>query len=167
MRASSSHLATRPTFDRRAHLVGAGDGSNGVRVAAGVLIGSLLIAGALLVRAAGAHTTHACPCRYPGGVAAPGAVICLDVGGKRSLARCEMVLNNSSWRLLNEPCPIASLTKPGRADRLTAARATGDGSTKLVSPGMDRYQALPRRAEFTIADIERVEGARPVPTAAE
>jgi hypothetical protein len=112
MLTSSSHLTTRPLFDKRAHLVGTGAGSNDVRIAAGVLIGSLLIAGALLVRAAGAHTTHPCPCRHPGGVAPPGAVICLNVDGKRSLARCEMVLNNSSWRFLDESCPIASLTEP-------------------------------------------------------
>jgi hypothetical protein len=75
----------------------------------------LLIAAALLVRAAGAHTTFPCPCRYPGGVASPGAVICLDVDGKRSLARCEMILNNSSWRFLDEPCPSASLRNPATA----------------------------------------------------
>jgi hypothetical protein len=113
MSASSSHLTTHPTFERRAHLLGIGTGSDGVRVGAGILIASMLIAGALLVRAA-AHTTHPCPCRYPGGVAAPGAVICLDVGGKRSLARCEMVLNNSSWHFLDAPCPIASPRKPAR-----------------------------------------------------
>jgi hypothetical protein len=71
-----------------------------------------MIAGALLAGAAGAHTTFPCPCRYPGGVAPPGAVVCLDVNGKRSLARCEMVLNNSSWRFLHRPCPIASPAQP-------------------------------------------------------
>lgn len=110
MLTSSSHLTTHSTVDRRAHLVGTGAGSNGVRVAAGILIGSLLIAGALLVHAAGAHTTHACPCRYPGGVAPPGAVICLN----GTLARCEMVLNNSSWRFLDKSCPIASLPRSAR-----------------------------------------------------
>ena len=75
-------------------------------------LGGLLIAGALLAGAAGAHTTFPCPCRHPGGVAPPGAVVCLDVNGKRSLARCEMVLNNSSWRFLDKPCPIASPARP-------------------------------------------------------
>ena len=104
---SSIHLTTQ-----RTHLADTGAGSNGVRIAAGVLIASLLVAGALLVHAAGAHTTHPCPCRYSGGVAPPGTVICLNVNGSRSLARCEMVLNNPSWHILQEPCPIASLIKP-------------------------------------------------------
>jgi hypothetical protein len=86
--------------------------------AAGVLNSSLLIAGELLVHAAGAHTTHACPCRYSGGVALSGAVICLNVEGKSSLARCEMVLNNSSWHFLNKSCPIASLTRRVRPGQL-------------------------------------------------
>ena len=93
---------------------GVGKGRNGARVAAGLPIASALIAGALLFRAAGAHTTHACPCRYPGGVAPPGAVVCLNVDGKRSLARCEMVLNNSSWRFLNQSCPIALPAQPAK-----------------------------------------------------
>ena len=83
-----------------------------MQIAACLGLGALAIAAALLAGAAGAHTTHPCPCRYPGGVAPPGAVVCLDVNGKRSLARCEMVLNNSSWRFLDKPCPIASPARP-------------------------------------------------------
>ncbi len=92
--------------------VGSGTRSDATRLAAIVLAGALLIAGALLAGVAGAHTTRPCPCRHPGGVAAPGAVVCLDVDGKRSLARCEMVLNNSSWRFLDQPCPIDAPTRP-------------------------------------------------------
>jgi hypothetical protein len=88
--------------------------SNSARVSVGVLVAGVLIAGALLPPTVGAHTTHPCPCRYPGGIAPPGAVVCLDVDGKRSLARCEMILNNSSWRVLDQSCPIASKTKPAR-----------------------------------------------------
>ena len=114
MLTSSSHPTAHSTFDLRSHSVGTRAGSDGVRVADGVFISGLLVAGALMVHAAGAHTTHACPCRYTGGVAAPGAVVCLNVDGKQSLARCEMVLNNSSWHFLDKSCPIASLTKsPG------------------------------------------------------
>lgn len=46
---------------------------------------------------------------------APGAVVCLTVGGRSSLAVCEMAQNNPSWRFLNRPCPVASpagATKP-------------------------------------------------------
>ncbi len=91
-----------------------GAGRHGWLIAASLVAGGLLIAGALLAGAAGAHTTRPCPCRHPGGVAPPGAVVCLDVDGKRQLARCEMVLNNSSWRFLDQPCPIAAPTRPAR-----------------------------------------------------
>ena len=110
MLAWFNHLTKRLLFDERTRL-GPGAGMNEVGVAAAVLIGSMVIAGVLLAGVAGAHTTHPCPCRYSGGVAPPGAVICLDVDGKRSLARCEMMLNNPSWRFLDAPCPIASLTR--------------------------------------------------------
>jgi hypothetical protein len=79
----------------------------GMAVRMRVLVAGPLVGAALLAGSAGAHTTKPCPCRYVGGVAAPGAVICLEVDGKRTLARCEMVLNNPSWRLLDRPCPIA------------------------------------------------------------
>jgi hypothetical protein len=85
-----------------------------MRITAPRLLTAALIGGALLAGAAVAHTTHPCPCRYAGGVAPQGAVICLEVDGKRSLARCEMVLNNSSWRFLDRPCPIASPATPVR-----------------------------------------------------
>jgi hypothetical protein len=107
-----NHLKRRRLSEERPHLLGTNVGSDYVRAAVGILIGSLFLASALMIRVAGAHTTHVCPCRYPGGIALPGAVICLEVDGKRSLARCEMVLNNSSWRFLGEPCPIAALTTP-------------------------------------------------------
>src|SRR5262249_10301179 len=122
MLSSSSRLTTPP-----------GAGSN-MRIAVGVLIGSLLIAGALLARAAGAHTTHPCPCRYPGGVAPPGAVICLEVNGKRSLARCEIVLNNPSLHILPEPCRIASLTKPASAPGPRSILYTGSSSPRAMAP---------------------------------
>jgi hypothetical protein len=85
-----------------------------MRITAPRLLAGALIGGALLAGVAVAHTTHPCPCRYAGGVAPQGAVICLEVDGKRSLARCEMVLNNSSWRFLGQPCPIASRAIPVR-----------------------------------------------------
>lgn len=101
-------------FHPRADAVDAIARGDRVRTATCLLVGGLLIAGALLARAAGAHTTHPCPCRYAGSDVAPGAVVCLSVGGKSSLARCEMVLNNPSWRILNTPCPIAAPAGPVR-----------------------------------------------------
>ncbi|MHB0954411.1 MAG: hypothetical protein ACYC10_21160 [Allorhizobium sp.] len=36
-----------------------------------------------------------------------GRVICLDVDGRRYLARCEMNLNVTTWTKLQEGCPIS------------------------------------------------------------
>lgn len=63
-----------------------------------------LIAAAYASVGADAQSFPPANCRYVGGVAAPGTVVCLEVGGRRELARCEMVLNNSSWRFLGLPC---------------------------------------------------------------
>jgi hypothetical protein len=96
-----------------AHACGAFAGTTeregmGMRILARLVSVAAFAGAALLAGAAGAHTTKPCPCRYVGGVAPPGAVVCLEVDGKRSLARCEMVLNNPSWRFLDQPCPVAS-----------------------------------------------------------
>lgn len=46
----------------------------------------------------------ACTCRYRGRDMAFGAEICID--GR--MARCEMVLNNTSWRTTRAPCPMSA-----------------------------------------------------------
>jgi hypothetical protein len=50
-----------------------------------------------------------CTCRGPGVVAQHGQTVCLKTPAGYRLARCEMVLNNSSWKFLTETCPEASL----------------------------------------------------------
>ncbi len=56
-----------------------------------------------------------CTCRYNGGDIPQGQTACLKTPNGTSLARCEMVLNNTSWTILNQPCPTASLSlsEPG------------------------------------------------------
>ena len=54
------------------------------------------------------HVDRACPCRHVGGMAEQGDIVCLEVNGKRQLARCEMVLNNASWRPLGIDCAVTS-----------------------------------------------------------
>ena len=55
----------------------------------------------LLVGSAAAHN---CKCRYAGGEAAQGELRCIKTSEGLRLARCEMVLNNSSWTMLQEKC---------------------------------------------------------------
>jgi hypothetical protein len=47
-----------------------------------------------------------CRCLYRGGEAKQGETACITTANGPSLARCEMVLNNSSWTVLNTPCDI-------------------------------------------------------------
>lgn len=54
-----------------------------------------------------------CTCRAPGLVAHHGQTVCLRTPDGLRLARCEMVLNNSSWTFLPEACPQASLPDGG------------------------------------------------------
>jgi hypothetical protein len=66
------------------------------------------IGAALLVGAAVSPASADCTCRGPGVVAHHGQTICLRTPAGLRLARCEMVLNNSSWTFLPDPCPEAS-----------------------------------------------------------
>lgn len=73
------------------------------------LSGALALAATMLLGSSvGAHIYHPCPCRHVGGIAQPGETVCLDLYGKRQLARCEMVLNNSSWRFLGAGCGVTA-----------------------------------------------------------
>jgi hypothetical protein len=62
-----------------------------------------------------------CTCRGPGVVAQHGQTVCLKTATGYRLARCEMVLNNSSWKFLAEACPEASL--PTERDLAATAAA--------------------------------------------
>jgi hypothetical protein len=75
----------------------------------------LILIGAATVILAGAAATPAsadCTCRGRGGIEAfLGETVCLPTSNGARLARCEMVLNNPSWRFLDEPCPQAMLDR--------------------------------------------------------
>ena len=49
-----------------------------------------------------------CTCRADGVEATIGQTVCLKTPGGMRLARCEMVLNNTSWKFLDGACPQAS-----------------------------------------------------------
>jgi len=48
-----------------------------------------------------------CKCRFNGGYIEEGQTACIKTPTGMSLARCEKVLNNTSWKTLNKPCPFA------------------------------------------------------------
>jgi len=49
-----------------------------------------------------------CKCSNRGEMLPMGALVCLRVDGKTFLARCEMSLNNPTWRRVQDGCPSAS-----------------------------------------------------------
>mgnify|MGYP003382108098 CR=1 FL=1 len=51
-----------------------------------------------------------CQCLANGKSYSQGEVACLKLPGGRQLARCEMVLNNTSWKSTGQGCPQASQT---------------------------------------------------------
>lgn len=74
-----------------------------------VVVGALL-GSALSASAASAGTDIACHCVANGTTYGLGQVICLKLGTKPFMARCEQVLNNTSWKKLQDGCPSAQLT---------------------------------------------------------
>ena len=62
----------------------------------------------IAVAAFAAPASANCTCRGPGVIARHGQTVCLKTPSGPRLARCEMVLNNSSWTFLPEACPQAS-----------------------------------------------------------
>jgi len=53
-----------------------------------------------------------CTCRYKGEDYGIGDSICLGSGSGTRVATCSMVLNNTSWKMSNAPCPQALQIPP-------------------------------------------------------
>ncbi len=48
-----------------------------------------------------------CTCRYEGNDIAEGNTVCMITSQGKKLARCERILNNTSWKFLGEGCPVS------------------------------------------------------------
>lgn len=77
------------------------------------------VALAVLASAAAAD----CTCRAKGVLAEQGEVVCLATPQGERMARCDKVLNNSSWTFVDRPCPRPALssTSDRTSDLLAAA----------------------------------------------
>ena len=64
----------------------------------------------LLALPAAATAGPECRCRYQGKEFEQGALACIRIGATTRLARCDMLLNNSSWTFIKDGCPSAALT---------------------------------------------------------
>ena len=63
-----------------------------------------------------------CRCRYQGKYFEQGETVCIRVDGRSRLARCDMMLNNSSWTFLSgkDGCPTALMSPLPRRPTATA-----------------------------------------------
>lgn len=59
-----------------------------------------------------------CTCRGNGTDIPEGETVCLRTASGMKLARCERVLNNTSWKILDSDCPTAQL--PRQSARVAA-----------------------------------------------
>jgi hypothetical protein len=72
------------------------------------MLAALIFTGALVPASMAAAD---CTCRGRDGLAIQlGDMVCLNTASGPRLARCEMVLNNSSWKVTGESCPTARAT---------------------------------------------------------
>ncbi len=70
-----------------------------------------------------------CQCRANGKTFAQGETACLAMPDGPRLARCEMVLNNSSWKVLDRPC-VETARLPEKLSYPTATRLSAATSGK-------------------------------------
>lgn len=81
------------------------------RISVGRLAGFAL-ALPMLLAATSVPARADCTCRAFGVDHELGATVCLRLGGRNVVARCEMALNNTSWVPKDVPCPTARLGRP-------------------------------------------------------
>jgi len=84
-----------------------------------------LIAAVTVLGGSTAWAGSNCTCRGADGVEATiGETVCLKTPSGQRLARCEMVLNNTSWKFLEGACPQASRATEGPVLAMSAAPGT-------------------------------------------
>lgn len=68
----------------------------------------VLLAWPMDIAAAGGLNGTLCTCRNRDGSRHQlGSLVCLNVDGRRYLARCEMALNVPNWKKVQDSCPVA------------------------------------------------------------
>lgn len=68
----------------------------------------VLLALPIDIAAAGGLGGTLCTCRNRDGSRhSLGSFVCLNVDGRRYLARCEMALNVPNWKKIQDSCPLA------------------------------------------------------------
>ena len=77
---------------------------------------ALAIAITLCAFAAPAAAGENCTCRASNVEAQEGQTVCVATSNGSQMARCEKVLNNTSWKFLGTPCPVSHLSSGEQPD---------------------------------------------------
>jgi hypothetical protein len=78
----------------------------------------------LLATVAATAGEHGCTCKYAGGDVKQGETACIKTSKGKSLARCEMVLNNTSWKVLDQPCDVEQSLRITPMPKITSMHRT-------------------------------------------
>jgi len=73
----------------------------------GFILSALVLTGALGQSTLTASAGPDCTCRHSDGEIAEGQTACIKSPNGMTMARCERVLNNTSWKILDQPCPYS------------------------------------------------------------
>ncbi len=71
-----------------------------------------LVVALLILLPASANAAENCTCRSRDGKVAEGGTACIRTANGSMMARCERVLNNTSWKFLDQPCPVSQGQPP-------------------------------------------------------
>jgi hypothetical protein len=74
-----------------------------------------------------------CSCRANGQLYQMGQTACLRVGGSNRLARCEKVLNITSWTMLSGDCPTAQQMTPRDGTQIAMTWAEPDATNPVTT----------------------------------
>ena len=98
---------------------------------------ALMIAACVLVPAPGMGADAVCSCKANGQTYELGEIACFTLPNGQKRARCDRVLNNTSWTFLDGECPSASAGEDKRfaAMCLPADSAAGNSGTILNARG--------------------------------
>ncbi|WP_306145009.1 hypothetical protein [Roseibium sp. MMSF_3412] len=74
-----------------------------------------------------------CTCRYKGSDYGVGESICLKSPDGMKMATCSMVLNNTSWKFSNAPCPLSQLKPENGKAPQSNALGPADGTFPILT----------------------------------
>lgn len=81
-----------------------------------------ILSGILFAMAAGPAAADECRCIANGERFELGSVVCLRLPSGNQLARCGKVLNNTSWKMIGEGCPLTSVDEQPREEVPASAK---------------------------------------------